>query len=90
MLLPWNPMRSSVLTSSIVHFGRKPGEQATRNPVQPPELLDKIDERQGGFLFNYCAQICSVVFLLLPLCVCLVASSSQRGSGLSRLSVFFS
>ena len=62
MPLPWNPMRSSVLTSSIVPFGRKPGELATRNHVQPPEQLDKIDERQGGFQFNHCVQICGGVF----------------------------
>ena len=55
-------MRSSVLTTSIVPFGRKPGELATRNHVQPPELLDKIDERQGGFQFSHCVQKCGGVF----------------------------
>ena len=91
MLLPLSPLRYSVLTTSIVHFGRKHGEPATRNHVQAPELLDNMDERQGGVgsHSNHCVQIRRDFHVVVP-SVCLLASSIQRNSSLSRRSVFFS
>ena len=37
------------LDTTIVPFGHMPGDLATRNLVQPPEPLDKMDEKLGHF-----------------------------------------
>ena len=68
-LLQWNPMRSSIKTSLIVPCGHKLDDLATRNLVQPPEPLDKMDERLGDFQFNHRVQKCSFELTLLPQCV---------------------
>ena len=76
MLLPWNPKRSSVLTSLIVPFGHEPGGLATRKS-RWAERTKKL----GDVQLKHRVQKRSFAFMLLRQCS--AASSSQRGSGLS-------